>query len=65
MIRIKLDTQRLTVPIRVHQRHRHHILLRIDAPIIAQTQRPVQSGVRDGSPEVYDLEATFEEVWDL
>ena len=35
MTRIKLDTQRLTVPIWVHQRHRHHVLLQIDAPIIA------------------------------
>lgn len=35
MTRIKLDTQRLALPIRVHQSHNQHIFLWIDTSIVA------------------------------
>ena len=34
-------------------------------PIIAQAQRPVDSRVGDGPPEIEDLEATFKEFWHI
>jgi len=37
----------------------------IYAPVIAQTQRPVDSRIGDGPPEVDYLEATFKELWDI
>ena len=64
MIWVVFDSERFSLALRI-DKCRWEIIVRIYTPVIAQSQRPVDSGVGDGPPEVDDLEATFEELWDI
>ena len=55
----------LSLVIRKDQCDRKRVRLRIDAVIVAQRKGPVESRMRDGPPEVDDLEAMLEELGDI
>lgn len=61
MIRVVLHRIRLTLPIRVDQVGGDQVCFRVNRTIVAQRERPVIRRMRDGPPEVDDLEAALEE----
>ena len=65
MILVVCDTERLAFAVGVYKRNWEHVLLHVHAPVVAECKRPIPRCVFDGSPEVDDLEAIFEELWDI
>ena len=61
MVRIIPYAERLAFPVRIEEAHRNDVL-RVNASVIAQSQRPVVGRVADGAPEVYDLEALLQQL---
>lgn len=61
VVGIILDTQGFTLAIWVHQCNWEHIVLRVDTSVVAEGEGPVDGGVRNWSPKIYDLESTFEQ----
>jgi hypothetical protein len=64
VIWVVLYPERFSLAVRIDE-CRWEIIVLIYTPEIAQTQRPVDSRVGDGPPEVDDLEATFKKFWDI
>jgi hypothetical protein len=62
MALIRLHAKRLALVVGVHQRDGEHILLHVDAAVVAQRDGPVHGGVLDGAPEVDDLEAPRQQL---
>lgn len=62
MIGVIPHLQRLPVVIRVLQRTGNKVVLDIDAPVVAERERPVPRWVVDGTPKVDDLEAVLQEL---
>ena len=46
-------------------RDRKRVRFRIDATVVAQSKGPVEGRMRDGAPEINDLEAALEERRDV
>jgi hypothetical protein len=65
MLRVVLDTERLAFVIRVPEGRGHQVVLRVDAAVIAERERPVPRRVVDRTPEVDDLEAVLQQLWDV
>ncbi len=65
MILVVCYTERLALAIGIHKRDGEHVLLRVDAAVVAQCERPIQRGMFDGPPEVDDLEALREKLRDV
>lgn len=61
VVGIVTDTERLTIPVGVSQRDGSQILLRINAPEVAQSQWPIVGRDADRTPKVDNLETTFDE----
>ena len=61
MARVEPHAVRLALVVLVHQVRRDEVRARVDAAEVAQRERPVVRGPRDGPPEVDDLEAAREE----
>jgi hypothetical protein len=57
MVLVKFHTKRFAFAVGVDERDGDHILLHVDASVVAQRQRPVDGRIFDGAPEVDDLEA--------
>ena len=64
MIGVIFDHERFSLVVRIDKSRREIIFL-IYAPVIAQAQRPVDSRVGNGPPQVNDLEAILEELRDV
>ena len=64
VIWVVFDHERFSLVVRIDKSCRERIVLSYTS-VIAQAQRPVDSGIGDGPPEVDDLEATFKELWDI
>lgn len=58
-----LDGKGLALPIRVDQCDREDIILWINAPKIAQSERPIERWNFYWPPQIDDLEAVFEQFW--
>ena len=65
VILVVTNIHRFRLVIRVDQRNRKRVRLGIDAAIVAQRKGQVESWMRDGAPEIDDLEAVLEECGDL
>ena len=64
VIGIIFDHERFSFAVGIDKSRREIILL-IYTPIIAQAQRPVDSRVGDGPPQVNDLETIFKQLRDV
>lgn len=61
MIGIEFDTERFPISVGVPQRSWYEVRLRVDGAEVAECERMVECGMADRTPEVYYLEASFEE----
>ena len=62
MLLVVCHAERLALAVGIHKRDREHVLLRVDAAVVAQCEGPVQRGMLDGPPEVDYLEAVREKL---
>ena len=62
MIRVVLHPEGLSIAIRVLESRGHQIILNVDAPVVAQRERPVPGCVLDRPPQVDDLIPVLQEL---
>lgn len=61
LIRVIGDAKCLTLTIRIDECYGECVVFRVHAPIVAEPQRPIDSGMGYGSPEVDNLESATEQ----
>ena len=64
MIWVVLDPERFSLIVRIDKSHWETVVLSYTS-VIAQGQRPIDSRVGNGSPEIDGLETTFKELWNI
>jgi hypothetical protein len=65
MVFIIAHTEHFAFSIRIYEPNRERISCLIYTPVVAQSKRPIVCGVVNGPPEVDDLEAVPEQLWDV
>ena len=60
MCRVKLDGIRLSLTVRIYERDGYEVL-GVHATKVAERQGPIERRVRDGTPQVYNLETAFQQ----
>ena len=65
MVLIVCHTEHFSLATGTQTGHWKYVLLFVNASVVAERERPVQSGVFNGTPEIDYLEATREEPRDV
>jgi hypothetical protein len=65
MVFIVAHTEHFAFSFRIKERNRERIFCLIYTPVVAQSEWTIVCSVVDGPPEVDDLEAVLEQLWDV
>lgn len=65
VVRVELDTESLSLPVGVDKVGRSEVLLEIDTPEVTEGERPIPSSMVNWTPEVDDLEAMLQQLWNV
>ena len=65
MIGIVVNAKRFAIPVRVSQGDWYQVLLNVDTPVVTQCKRMIVGRVVDWAPEVDNLEAVLQQLWNV
>ncbi len=65
VILVVCHTEDLAFVVGIYECNWENVLLGVNAPVVTQSERPIERGIFDGTPEVNQLEAFLQELRDV